>query len=72
MCTLAFSTRHLIDAVLGGDSSRLRSVGVRFLKMVFHGDELLTRIRVDSRHVAFETRNQKGDVVLSDGTATFE
>jgi acyl dehydratase len=70
MCTLAFSARAVVDAVLGGDASRLKSLGVRFSKMVFHGDELTTRLWVDGANVRFVTLNQRGQVVLDDGTAT--
>lgn len=69
MCTLAVSTRAIVDQVLDGDSSRLRNVGVRFSKMVFHGDELTTRIWRDGKDIQFETLNQKGDKVLADGHA---
>jgi acyl dehydratase len=69
MCTLAVSTRAIVDQVLDGDSSRLRNVGVRFSKMVFHGDELTTRIWKDGKDIQFETMNQKGDKVLADGHA---
>ncbi len=69
MCTLAVSTRAIVDQVLEGDSSRLRNVGVRFSKMVFHGDELTTRIWRDGKEIQFETMNQKGDKVLADGHA---
>ncbi len=69
MCTLAVSTRAIVDQVLEGDSSRLRNVGVRFSKMVFHGDELTTRIWKDGKEIQFETMNQKGDKVLADGHA---
>ena len=72
MCTLGFSTRHLIDAVLRGDSSRLRSVGVRFSKVVLHGDELTTQIWADASRATFRTVNQRGEVVLDEGTATFD
>ncbi len=72
MCTLAFSTRAIIDAVAGGNAARLRSVGVRFSKMVFHGDELTTRIWVDGSNVTFQTVNQKGVPVLDEGTAKLE
>jgi len=69
MCTLAVSTRAIVDRVLEGDSSRLRNVGVRFSKMVFHGDELTTRIWKDGKDIQFETMNQKGEKVLADGHA---
>ena len=70
MCTLAFSARAIVDAVLDGDAARLKSLGVRFSKMVFHSDELKTRIWLDGANVRFVTLNQRGQVVLDDGTAT--
>ncbi len=72
MCTLAFATRAVVDTVLGGDSARLAKIGVRFSKMVFHGDDLRTRIQIDEvggNGVRFETANQDGKLVLREGTA---
>ena len=69
MCTLAYSTRAIIDTAAEGDASKLGSLSVRFSKMVFHGDELETRIWVDGSDVRFKTVNQKGQTVLDDGKA---
>lgn len=70
MCTLGFSTRAVIDTACNGDASRLKSVGVRFSKMVFHGDTLTTRVWVDGDRVTFQTVNQDGRLVLDEGKAT--
>ena len=70
MCTLAFATRALVNTVLDGDSSRLKSLEVRFAKMVFHGDALTTRIWVDGSELSFVTLNQRGERVLEAGRAS--
>ena len=72
MCTLAFSTRAVVSALLGGEAQRLRTLSVRFAKMVFHGDTLSTRIWRDDGGARFVTANQDGKLVLREGTASFD
>jgi acyl dehydratase len=72
MCTLAIATRAVVESVAEGDSARLKSVSVRFAKMVFHEDALTTRIwNGDDGQFAFETLNQRGEAVLIEGACTF-
>jgi acyl dehydratase len=74
MCTLAFSTRAVVDNVLGGDATRLRSLSARFSRMVFHGDTLTTRIGrdpADATALWFDTLNQGGERVLEHGRVTY-
>ena len=72
MCTLAFATRAVVQSVAGGDSSRLRRVSVRFAKMVLHGDTLPTRMWVQGGQVRFDTINQRGEAVLTEGGCTVD
>jgi acyl dehydratase len=73
-CTMAFACGHIVDELLGGESTRLRRISVRFAKPVFPNDLLTTvgwreRGEGDAKVVAFETTNQEGVVVLASGLA---
>ncbi|QIS09148.1 MaoC family dehydratase [Nocardia arthritidis] len=73
LCTMAFASWAVLTAVGDSDVDRLKRFAVRFAKMVFPGDDLVTRIwRVGSENgrttYAFETL-RGDDVVLSDGLA---
>jgi len=72
MCTLAFATRAVVQSVAGGDSSRLRRVSVRFAKMVMHGDTLTTRMWTQGGQVRFDTINQRGEAVLTEGACAVD
>lgn len=68
MCTLAFALRAVVGAALDGDATRVRSVSVRFARMVLHGDTLTTRVYADGDGAyAFATENQRGERVLVEG-----
>jgi len=73
MCTLAVALRSVVTSMLDGDAGKLRSVAVRFSKMVFHGDTLTTRIHAAGPGAAsFTTLNHKGQPVLKQGRVTFD
>ena len=42
LCTLGYATRALVNAGLGGDPARLKSLSARFAGVVFPGDEIVT------------------------------
>ena len=74
MCTMAFASRAVLDAVAGGDPARLERIKVRFSKPVFPGETLTTRGWVaesaEGRTTyGFETLNARGSAVLRNGLA---
>jgi len=74
LCTMAFASQAIVDQLLQGDPSRLKSVKVRFSKPVFMGQELTTEIyevKSEAKVVHFETRDQKGMPVLTRGVAEY-
>ena len=77
LCTMAFASQTIVDELLGGDSTRLRYMKVRFAKPVLMGEALTTEvydagIQEDKwRVVHFETKNPSNDPVLTKGVAKF-
>jgi len=74
MCTMAFASRAVLDAVAGGDPARLKRIKVRFSKPVFPGETLTTRGWVVESGAGrttygFETLNARGSAVLRNGLA---
>jgi acyl dehydratase len=74
MCTMAFASKAVLDAVGGGDPSRLKRIKVRFSKPVFPGQTLTTQGWVESQGngptvYGFETLNPDGVAVIRNGVA---
>jgi acyl dehydratase len=73
LCTLAFTSRGVVDGVGGGMPERLKRLAVRFAYPVIPGEKLTTRIWPASSgvegHYVFETVDPRGGVVISDGFA---
>src|SRR5947209_2008298 len=74
MCTMAFASKAVLDAVAGGDPARLKRIKVRFSKPVFPGETLTTRGWVlesaaGRTTYGFETLNARGSAVLRNGLA---
>ncbi len=74
LCTMAFTSWGVIDAVGGGDPTRLRRLAVRFSLPVLPGQEITSRLwktgeRADNSVYGFETTNPNGDLVIKDGLA---
>jgi acyl dehydratase len=69
LCTQAFTSWAVVNAVAGGDSSRLKRHAVRFAKPVLPGQDMATTIwKAGPGRYAFETA--VGDtVVVKDGLA---
>jgi acyl dehydratase len=72
LCTMAFTSRAVIEHACGGDPQRLARLAVRFSRPVLPGQDITTTIWSagdrDGRKVfAFETVNQDGVVVIKDG-----
>jgi acyl dehydratase len=73
LCTLAFTSRAVVDGVAGGMPERLKRLAVRFALPVIPGEILTTRIwpadsGVEGQY-AFETRDPRDKLVISDGRA---
>ena len=65
MCTMAMATKGAVDALAGGDPTKVKRVRVRFSKPVFPGQELTTRYWKESDGVyGFETYNPDGQAVI--------
>jgi acyl dehydratase len=73
LCTLAFTSRAVVDGVAGSMPERLKRLAVRFALPVIPGEALTTRIWSATSgaegHYAFETLDPRGGVVISDGFA---
>jgi acyl dehydratase len=74
LCTMAFTSKIIIDHLCGGNPIRLRRLAVNFSRPVFPGDTISTTAWRDNDHdslmcFAFETFNPAGVAVLRDGIA---
>ena len=73
LCTLAFTSRAVVQGVAGDRPERLHRLAVRFALPVVPGECLTTRIwpdrSGDEGHYSFETADPRGAVVISDGFA---
>jgi acyl dehydratase len=70
LCTMAFTSRAVIEAACPEDPTRLGRLAVRFSKPCLPGQEITTSIwRTDGGAYVYETVNQAGDVVIKDGLA---
>lgn len=76
LCTLAFTSRAVIDAVAGGRSERLKRLAVRFALPVIPGETITTQIWRSRDGIAgsytFETRDPREKLVISGGHALVE
>jgi acyl dehydratase len=81
LCTMAFTSKVMIDGLCGGDPVRLRRLRVQFSRPVFPGQSITTRVwaittkmwadgeRAGRRAYAFETYNPEGMAVIRGGIA---
>ncbi|MFU8802513.1 MAG: SDR family NAD(P)-dependent oxidoreductase [Bradymonadaceae bacterium] len=70
LCTMAIATKAFVNGVLGGDSTSLRRIKVRFARPVFPENTLTTRIWKESDGTyGLETVNEEGVPVLTQGVA---
>lgn len=68
MCTYGITGRLLLQAVCGGDPTRLRSMSARFTRPVMPGDALTVQAWVDGATVRFRTLGAGGQPVMDFGT----
>jgi acyl dehydratase len=74
LCTMAFTSKVMIDNLCGGDPKRLKRLTVRFSRPVFPGDTITTtvwpaEVHADRRIFTYDTSNAGGLVVVRDGLA---
>ena len=76
LCTLAFTSRALIDGVGGGTPERLKRLAVRFARPVIPGEIITTRIWPSASEAqgeyVFETRDSRETLVISGGRAVVD
>lgn len=71
LCTYGFSGRALLHTLCGSDPARFKSMAGRFSKPVFPGEALTISMWVDGTVCLFQTKNERGEVVLDQGRMTF-
>jgi len=74
LCTMAFTSKVIIDNLCGGDPVKLKRLRVRFTRPVLPGQVITTKVWPDSeregrRILAFETFNPEGRAVIRSGLA---
>jgi acyl dehydratase len=74
LCTMAFTSKVVIDRLCGGDPARLRRLRVRFSRPVLPGQTIVTRVwrggESNGRKVfEYETFNPEGHPVIKGGIA---
>jgi acyl dehydratase len=70
LCTMAFTSRALIERACPDDPGRLRRLAVRFASIALPEQTITTRIwDVGDSSYAYETTNDAGAVVIKDGWA---
>lgn len=72
LCTYGFTGRALLHGLCDGDPARFRSMEARFSSPVYPGDELMVSMwRTGDGDAVFTTRTQNGQVVITEGRATY-
>ena len=72
LCTYGFTGRALLHGLCDGDPARFRSMEARFSSPVYPGDELTVSMwRTGDGEAVFTTRAQNGQVVITEGRATY-
>jgi acyl dehydratase len=69
--TLGFACRALVDSVPGPSAGPLASIAGRFAAPALNGDTLVTAVWLEDGAALFRTTNQRGDVIVDRGRATF-
>ena len=74
LCTMAFTSKVMIDKLCGGDPAGLKRLSVRFSRPVLPGQVITTKVWADGERdtrkiFAFETYNPDGRAVIRGGLA---
>ena len=73
LCTMAFTSRAVIQTACPEDPTRLKRLAVRFSKPCLPGEQITTRIWAgDGGTYHYETTNDDGQAVIKDGLAEIE
>jgi acyl dehydratase len=72
LCTYGFTGRALLHNLCGSDPARFKSMEGRFSKPAWPGDTLTVKIWIEEGRALFTTETQRGDVVIQQGSFTFE
>ena len=78
LCTMAFTSKVIIDHLCDHDPSRLYRLRVRFVRPVFPGQEIMTAVwrktdqsgrneQTEIESYTYETYNTDGKAVIKDG-----
>lgn len=77
LCTMAMASQAIVDGLLEGNPTRLKSMGVRFSRPVLMNQTITTEVYEGEVNdegltvVSFETRDEKGTPVLTHGIAEY-
>jgi acyl dehydratase len=74
LCTMAFTSKVVIDKLCAGDPTRLKRLRVRFSRPVLPGQTITTKVWADGERdgrklFAYETFNSEGQAVIRAGIA---
>jgi acyl dehydratase len=72
LCTYGFTGRALLHTLCGSDPSRFKAMEGRFSKPAWPGDSLIVKMWVGEGQAIFVTETERGDVVIQQGSFTFE
>lgn len=71
LCTYGFTGRALLHTLCGSDPAKFKKMSGRFSNPVIPGQTITIKMWVDGKSAIFQTYNDKGDIVLSNGSFTF-
>jgi len=71
LCVFGFATRAILASYCDNETSKLKSVKVRFVSPTFPGDTLVTEMWKESNNILFQvTAKKKKKIVVSNAIAT--
>jgi acyl dehydratase len=72
LCTYGFTGRALLHSLCASDPSLFRSMNARFSRPVMPGDELTVSMWANGNRALFRTTNQNDEIVIDQGTCSFD